>query len=162
MECSIVFCWQLFLFPVSKKDHEYNATRLHFENLVKRYGNPIIVLSLIKVGFFALTDGPLVVVSCWSRYVSEFTFVSLTSLVVIIYGSKTREKKPRESILRAEFANAIAFINKDLTEENRLKFRHWDLSKYSKRYTCFFLQISKLWKQYYQYHCVNDTWFFFQ
>ncbi|KAG5538021.1 hypothetical protein RHGRI_025193 [Rhododendron griersonianum] len=117
---------------LSKKDHEYNATRLHFENLVKRYGNPIIVLSLIKVGFFALTDGPLVVVSCWSRYVSEFTFVSLTSLVVIIYGSKTREKKPRESILRAEFANAIAFINKDLTEENRLKFRHWDLSKYSK------------------------------
>ncbi|KAG5538020.1 hypothetical protein RHGRI_025193 [Rhododendron griersonianum] len=77
---------------LSKKDHEYNATRLHFENLVKRYGNPIIVLSLIK----------------------------------------TREKKPRESILRAEFANAIAFINKDLTEENRLKFRHWDLSKYSK------------------------------
>ncbi|KAI8544752.1 hypothetical protein RHMOL_Rhmol08G0319300 [Rhododendron molle] len=77
---------------VSKKDHEYHATRLHFENLVKRYGNPIIVLSLIK----------------------------------------TREKKPRESILRAEFANAIAFINKDLTEENRLKFRHWDLSKYSK------------------------------
>ncbi|XP_058226897.1 phosphoinositide phosphatase SAC2-like isoform X2 [Rhododendron vialii] len=77
---------------LSKKDHEYHATRLHFENLVKRYGNPIIVLSLIK----------------------------------------TREKKPRESILRAEFANAIAFINKDLTEENRLKFRHWDLSKYSK------------------------------
>ncbi|KAF7135876.1 hypothetical protein RHSIM_Rhsim08G0242700 [Rhododendron simsii] len=117
---------------LSKKDNEYHATRLHFENLVKRYGNPIIVLSLIKVGFFALTDGPLVVVSCWSRYVSESIFVSLTSLVVIIYGSKTREKKPRESILRAEFANAIAFINKDLTEENRLKFRHWDLSKYSK------------------------------
>lgn len=115
------------------------------------------MLSLIKVGFFALTDGPLVVVSCWLRYVSESTFVSLTSLVVIIFGSKTREKKPRESILRAEFANAIAFINKDLMEENRLKFRHWDLSKYSKRYMCFFLQISKLWKQYYQYHCVNDT-----
>jgi len=77
---------------LSKKDNKYHATRLHFENLVKRYGNPIIVLSLIK----------------------------------------TREKKPRESILRVEFANAIAFINKDLTEENRLKFRHWDLSKYSK------------------------------
>ncbi|KAK4395033.1 Phosphoinositide phosphatase SAC2 [Sesamum angolense] len=44
----------------------------------------------------------------------------------------TREKKPRESILRAEFAHAIEAINKDLTHENRLKFLHWDLSKYSR------------------------------
>ena len=34
---------------VSKKDQNYEATRLHFENLVKRYGNPIIILNLIKV-----------------------------------------------------------------------------------------------------------------
>uniref|UniRef100_A0A5B6YTC1 Putative phosphoinositide phosphatase SAC3-like isoform X2 n=1 Tax=Davidia involucrata TaxID=16924 RepID=A0A5B6YTC1_DAVIN len=78
---------------LSKKDHKYEATRLHFENLVKRYGNPIIILNLIK----------------------------------------TREKKPRESILRAEFANAIDFINRDLTKENRLKFLHWDLNKYSRK-----------------------------
>ncbi|KAI8529737.1 hypothetical protein RHMOL_Rhmol12G0248400 [Rhododendron molle] len=77
---------------LSKKDHKYQATRLHFENLVKRYGNPVIILNLIK----------------------------------------TREKKPRESILRAEFGNAIALINKDLTGENRLKFLHLDLNKYSK------------------------------
>lgn len=36
-------------FPVSKKDQNYEATRLHFENLAKRYGNPIIILNLIKV-----------------------------------------------------------------------------------------------------------------
>ncbi|KAA8541594.1 hypothetical protein F0562_022746 [Nyssa sinensis] len=77
---------------LSKKDPKYEATRLHFENLVKRYGNPIIILNLIK----------------------------------------SREKKPRESILRAEFANAIDFVNRDLTEENRLKFLHWDLNKYSR------------------------------
>ncbi|PSR96966.1 Phosphoinositide phosphatase [Actinidia chinensis var. chinensis] len=77
---------------LSKKDPKYQATRLHFQNLVKRYGNPIIILNLIK----------------------------------------TREKKPRESILRAEFGNAIALINKDLTGESRLKFLHWDLNKYSK------------------------------
>ncbi|KAH7856631.1 hypothetical protein Vadar_003721 [Vaccinium darrowii] len=77
---------------LSKKDHKYQATRLHFENLVQRYGNPIIILNLIK----------------------------------------TREKKPRESILRAEFGNAIALINRDLTGENRLKFLHMDLNKYSK------------------------------
>lgn len=34
---------------VSKKDQNYEATRLHFENLAKRYGNPIIILNLIKV-----------------------------------------------------------------------------------------------------------------
>ncbi|KAL3632098.1 suppressor of actin mutation [Castilleja foliolosa] len=77
---------------LSRKDDNYEATKLHFENLVKRYGNPIIILNLIK----------------------------------------TREKKPRESILRAEFANAIEMINKDLAHENRLKFLHWDLSKYSR------------------------------
>ncbi|KAL0351462.1 UNVERIFIED_CONTAM: Phosphoinositide phosphatase SAC3 [Sesamum calycinum] len=33
---------------LSKRDHTYVTTRLHFENLVKRYGNPIIILNLIK------------------------------------------------------------------------------------------------------------------
>lgn len=42
----------IFSFPVSKKDQNYQATRLHFENLVKRYGNPIIILNLIKVNPF--------------------------------------------------------------------------------------------------------------
>ncbi|WOL19836.1 phosphoinositide phosphatase SAC2 isoform X1 [Canna indica] len=73
-----------------RKDKDYEATRLHFENLVRRYGNPIIILNLIK----------------------------------------SEEKKPRESILRSEFANAIEFINKDLPNENRLKFLHWDLHKH--------------------------------
>ncbi|KAG7555984.1 SAC domain [Arabidopsis suecica] len=75
---------------LSKRDLNYEATRLHFENLVERYGIPIIILNLIK----------------------------------------TNERKPRESILRAEFANAIDFINKDLPEENRLRFLHWDLHKH--------------------------------
>ncbi|XP_071741977.1 phosphoinositide phosphatase SAC2-like [Rutidosis leptorrhynchoides] len=77
---------------LSKKDQNYDATRLHFENLTKRYGNPIIILNLIK----------------------------------------TKEKRPRESLLRMEFAHAIESINKDLPAENRLKFLHWDLNKYSR------------------------------
>ncbi|OVA13010.1 Synaptojanin [Macleaya cordata] len=77
---------------LSKKDQTYEATRIHFDNLVKRYGNPIIILNLIK----------------------------------------TREKKPRESKLRREFAYAIEAINKDLSEENRLKFLHLDLHKHSR------------------------------
>ncbi|TYG68392.1 hypothetical protein ES288_D05G150500v1 [Gossypium darwinii] len=80
---------------LSKKDPNYEATRLHFEDLVRRYGNPIIILNLIK------------------RF----------------------EKKPRESILRAEFANAIRFINKSLSKENRLRFLHWDLNSHSRKAT---------------------------
>ncbi|XP_023514175.1 phosphoinositide phosphatase SAC2-like isoform X1 [Cucurbita pepo subsp. pepo] len=89
---SLICCCNLFFLPVSKKDQNYEATRLHFENLVLRYGNPIIILNLIK----------------------------------------TREKKPRESILRAEFSNAIKYINKSLSAENRLRFLHWDLNKHAK------------------------------
>uniref|UniRef100_A0A6N2MTZ3 SAC domain-containing protein n=1 Tax=Salix viminalis TaxID=40686 RepID=A0A6N2MTZ3_SALVM len=81
---------------LSRKDQNFEATKLHFENLVKRYGSPIIVLNLIK----------------------------------------SREKKPRETILRSEFANAIRFINKSLPEENRLKFLHWDLHKHSRKKVC--------------------------
>ncbi|KAL4563729.1 hypothetical protein LXL04_027774 [Taraxacum kok-saghyz] len=77
---------------LSRRDQNYEATRLHFQNLVTRYGNPIIILNLIK----------------------------------------TTERRPRESILRTEFANAINSINKDLPEENRLKFLHWDLHKHSR------------------------------
>lgn len=90
---------------VSRKDQTYQATRLHFENLAKRYGNPIIILNLIK----------------------------------------THEKRPRESILRAEFANAIEFINRDLSEESHLKFLHWDLNKHSRsKDTNILLTLGKL------------------
>ncbi|KAH7296323.1 hypothetical protein KP509_26G019200 [Ceratopteris richardii] len=34
----------------SQKDPNYGATRLHFEDLVRRYDNPIIVLNLVKRG----------------------------------------------------------------------------------------------------------------
>lgn len=37
-------------------------------------------------------------------------------------------------ILRAEFANAIEFINKDLPEDNHLRFLHWDINKQPRMY----------------------------
>jgi hypothetical protein len=37
------------VFPVHRKDVEYKATELHFQNLAARYGNPIVVLNLVKV-----------------------------------------------------------------------------------------------------------------
>ena len=53
-------------FAVSRKDQNFEATKLHFENLVKRYGNPIIILNLIKVGYcnYQDTDCSICLCSC--------------------------------------------------------------------------------------------------
>lgn len=77
---------------LQRYDPTYQATKLHFEDLVKRYGNPIIVLNLIK----------------------------------------TVEKRPREMMLRREFANAVGYLNQILPVENHLRFIHWDFHKFAK------------------------------
>ncbi|KAL1533835.1 Phosphoinositide phosphatase sac1, variant 2 [Salvia divinorum] len=77
---------------LQRYDPTYEATKLHFEDLARRYGNPIIVLNLIK----------------------------------------TVEKRPREMMLRREFANAVGYLNQILIEENQLKFIHWDFHKFAK------------------------------
>ncbi|XP_075494550.1 phosphatidylinositol-3-phosphatase SAC1-like isoform X1 [Primulina tabacum] len=77
---------------LQRYDPTYEATKQHFEDLAERYGNPIIVLNLIK----------------------------------------TVEKRPREMMLRREFANAVGYLNQILTEENHLKFIHWDFHKFAK------------------------------
>ncbi|XP_052201202.1 phosphatidylinositol-3-phosphatase SAC1 isoform X2 [Diospyros lotus] len=77
---------------LQRYDPTYEATRLHFEDLSKRYGNPIIVLNLIK----------------------------------------TVEKRPREMMLRREFASAVGYLNQILSEDNHLKFIHWDFHKFAK------------------------------
>jgi hypothetical protein len=41
---------------VPAEQHNYKATRLHFKNLVKRYGKPIVILSLLKVSLSASNE----------------------------------------------------------------------------------------------------------
>ncbi|ESW03281.1 hypothetical protein PHAVU_011G001200 [Phaseolus vulgaris] len=77
---------------LQRYDPTYQATKLHFEDLAKRYGNPIIVLNLIK----------------------------------------TVEKRPREMMLRREFASAVGYLNQILPVENHLRFIHWDFHKFAK------------------------------
>ncbi|OWM85087.1 hypothetical protein CDL15_Pgr027874 [Punica granatum] len=77
---------------LQRYDPTYEATKLHFEDLARRYGNPIIILNLIK----------------------------------------TFEKRPREMMLRREFANAIGYLNQILPEENHLILIHWDFHKFAK------------------------------
>ncbi|KAM7277895.1 hypothetical protein ACFE04_005029 [Oxalis oulophora] len=80
------------IYAIQRYDPTYEATKSHFEDLAKRYGNPIIVLNLIK----------------------------------------TVEKRPREMMLRREFAHAVGYLNSILPEENHLKFIHWDFHKFAK------------------------------
>lgn len=51
---SLVFPYLNYLFSVTvnKKDETYVATKNHFDNLRQRYGKRIIILNLLKVGFF--------------------------------------------------------------------------------------------------------------
>ncbi|KAK7312052.1 hypothetical protein VNO77_35591 [Canavalia gladiata] len=77
---------------LQRYDPTYQATKLHFEDLARRYGNPIIVLNLIK----------------------------------------TVEKRPREMMLRREFANAVGYLNQILPVDNHLRFIHWDFHKFAK------------------------------
>ncbi|KAL5993085.1 Phosphoinositide phosphatase sac1 [Asimina triloba] len=71
---------------LQRYDPTYQATKLHFEDLARRYGNPII----------------------------------------------TVEKRPREMMLRREFANAVGYLNQILCEECHLEFIHWDFHKFAK------------------------------
>lgn len=50
----VTFFSVYFILSVEKKDQNYEATRLHFDNLTDRYGSPIIILNLIKVGLYTL------------------------------------------------------------------------------------------------------------
>ncbi|XP_022146583.1 phosphoinositide phosphatase SAC2-like [Momordica charantia] len=52
--------------------------------------------------------------------------------IIILDLTKTREKKPRETLLHAEYVNAIGCINAECSEENRLKLLQWDLKQHSR------------------------------
>lgn len=123
---------QTFFFrAVHGKDKNYEATRLHFENLRKRYGNPIIILNLIKVSTL------LWFCHCfwWIFFIQVKSYLRITCLQFTLYYSwKTREKRPREIILRREFDRAIKIINSGLPGEDHLRYLHWDLHKNSQRY----------------------------
>jgi hypothetical protein len=59
---------------------------------------------------------------------------NLTCFIILLslFTYKTRER--RESILRREFDKAIRIINEFDSEENHLRFLHWDLHKNSQGY----------------------------
>ncbi|MCL7042701.1 hypothetical protein MKW94_024420, partial [Papaver nudicaule] len=44
----------------------------------------------------------------------------------------TVEKRPREMMLRREFASAVGYLNQIFAEENHLNFIHWDFHKFAK------------------------------
>ncbi|KAK9823645.1 hypothetical protein WJX72_004414 [[Myrmecia] bisecta] len=74
-------------------DPLYTATRLHFQDLVARYGQPITVLNLVR----------------------------------------SQEKRPRETILRREFATAINYLNQQAGDSACIVYRPWDFNLHAKQ-----------------------------
>lgn len=107
---------------VQRYDPTYEATKFHFEDLEKRYDNPIIVLNLIKVWFLIYHS------SCNIKLLYWEINVMINWLLL-----QTVEKRPREMMLRREFTNAVGYLNQILPEENQLRFIHWDFHKFAKR-----------------------------
>ncbi|KAH0470107.1 hypothetical protein IEQ34_001665 [Dendrobium chrysotoxum] len=93
---------------LQRYDPTYQATKLHFEDLARRYGNPIIVV--VNLNFLRIS------------FTYEFSYAFI----------QTVEKRPREMMLRREFANAVGYLNQILPEEAHLKFIHWDFHKFAK------------------------------
>ncbi|KAL2652583.1 hypothetical protein R1flu_020711 [Riccia fluitans] len=52
--------------------------------------------------------------------------------IIVFNLIKTAEKRPREMMLRREFANAVGYLNTILAEESRLNYIHWDFHKFNK------------------------------
>ncbi|PWZ07771.1 Phosphoinositide phosphatase SAC2 [Zea mays] len=115
-----------------EKDKNYEATRLHFENLRKRYGNPIIILNLIKLHLESVGS---------FTYKSKVIHENHPFEIYFVLFLKTLEKRPREIILRWEFDRAIKIINSGLPGEDHLRFLHWDLHKNSQSKSTNALQV---------------------
>ena len=113
--------------------NNYEATKLDFENLRARYGNPIIILNLIKVSLPSYSG---VAASCHCICTWMIFFCMLLLWWSLLFTWKTRER--RESILRCEFDKAIKIINKSLSEANHLRFLHWDLHQNSQGYSLLY------------------------
>lgn len=43
------------------------------------------------------------------------------------------EKRPREMMLRRQYASAVGYLNQVLPAEKQLRFIHWDFHKFAKR-----------------------------
>ncbi|CAI5957071.1 unnamed protein product [Closterium sp. NIES-64] len=113
---------------VHRYDPMYTAARLHFENLMERYGRPIIILNLIKVQCGAVRDAtvPSALLTSWSDSGEPSEGDDLKAAACYL------EKHPREMILRREFAMAVAYLNRVLPRPSALTYIHWDFSRYAK------------------------------
>ncbi|MCO5603300.1 hypothetical protein L7F22_057449 [Adiantum nelumboides] len=148
---------------LKREDSCYKATKLHFGNLVSRYGYPIIVLNLIKGlvqqlrgrwgGAVAAAGG--VVQQRGSVCRSAAAVAGMCQQVssvarrpggqchgvcrsavgehgfAVAWRVQTQEKKPRETVLCQEYANAIAYMNQISSEKQKVKFIQWDFHKFA-------------------------------
>jgi hypothetical protein len=61
--------------------NNYEATELHFENLRARYGNPIIILNLIKVSLPSFWSSSIL--SLYLHMNDNFLYAAVIAVIVI-------------------------------------------------------------------------------
>ncbi|CAJ1978231.1 unnamed protein product [Sphenostylis stenocarpa] len=61
--------------------------------------------------------------------------------IIVLNLIKIVEKRPREIMLRREFANDVGYLNQILPVENHLRFIPWDFHKFAKTFTRSFSPI---------------------
>ena len=111
---------------VQRFDPFYSATILHFQDLLKRFGSPIIVLNLIKVRGCALLSRAHVCVASHGWIPSNVYFVCVCVRI------QEKEATPRESILRREFKIAVQQINNQLPPELHIHYIAFDFHRAAK------------------------------
>lgn len=98
---SVPLYWSQQANPLSPKpeivlqqfDPLYQMSHLHFEDLRARYGNPVVVLNLLK----------------------------------------SKERRPRETLLRKELAAAVVMLNAQMPSNQQLVYIPWDFNKYARQ-----------------------------
>lgn len=94
------------LLLVTVVDPFYTAAALHFDNLLKRYGAPIMILNLIKV--------------------SE---IKGGRIIYVYHSNQSREPQPRESKLLHEYGQCVSYLNQFLPEGKKMIYIAWDMSR---------------------------------
>ena len=96
---------------VDRPDPFGSLAAQHFCELFERYGSPIMVFNLAKVGNTYL-------------YLFVCQYVRL----------KKNERRPRESILSTELKPVIEYLNQFLAPEHKIEYTAWDMARFRK--TC--------------------------
>ena len=105
---------------INRVDPTYQATQLHFEDLLKRYGSPIIVVDLVKQS--EKREREVIVGKCFYAKYNIQASILLNSWYCVSISTS----------LGNEFRNAIDYINCHVDDAHKILYCALDYSHISK------------------------------